>query len=426
MSSPISAQVPRSAQSSSAANGQLPSLTPLRGIAALWVVIYHYTTQCFPDLDVTAHTAFIHKGYLAVDMFFMLSGFVMTHVYCRAFNESVTKHYGSFLMARVARIYPLHLLILILFVVTAVASRWHGATPLEALRHVPLHGPESVSAFFANIFMLQGLNAGALSWNYPSWSISVEFMAYLLFPFALPLIWHASARMKIAIAAVLFGALALLAYITGDSFDQWDGPITLLRCLPEFALGTLLYCAFRAAPEDSLLSRDTFVFGVLATIIVCLHYGVSDFLMAGLFAAFVLAAVLNSGSFSRLANTPALIWLGDISFALYLIHSLVQFIVSELLWHFGIKDHAAVPVGISIACTILMIGVCLVASHLSYFGVEIPCRRYLRDVFAGGKRQPAWRASLRSWPRIVVPENDGSRKLATVTISRLIPPSHRR
>ncbi len=219
MSDPTSDKVTRSAQYSSASKGQLPSLTPLRGIAALWVVIYHYTTQCFPNLDVSAHTAFIHKGYLAVDMFFMLSGFVMTHVYCRAFTESVTKHYGSFLMARIARVYPLHLLVLILFVVTAVASRWHGATPLEALRHVPLHGSESVDAFFANIFMLQGLNAGALSWNYPSWSISVEFMAYLLFPFALPLIGrHRAQRLQQG------GHLALLAE-RGDAFGFERGKI---------------------------------------------------------------------------------------------------------------------------------------------------------------------------------------------------------
>ena len=70
-----------------ASNRQLPSLTPLRGIAALWVVFYHYggTAQYLPNLDITPHSYVISKGYLAVDMFFMLSGLVMTHVYHRLF-----------------------------------------------------------------------------------------------------------------------------------------------------------------------------------------------------------------------------------------------------------------------------------------------------------------------------------------------------
>ena len=224
-----------------------------------------------PNLDVVPHTYLIYKGYLAVDMFFMLSGFVMTHVYHRAFSESVTRHYRSFLFARVARIYPLHLLILVLFVATALASQWTSGATLGSLRNVPLQGSELVSAFVANVFMVQGLDAGKLSWNYPSWSISVEFMAYLLFPFALPAIWRASDKAKVAMALFLVALLALLAFVTKGNFDQWDGPITLLRCLPEFILGTLLYCAFRAVPQGSFLGRDAMVFGVLLLIVFCLH-----------------------------------------------------------------------------------------------------------------------------------------------------------
>ncbi len=329
----------RSAQGRVASTGQLPSLTALRGVAAFWVVIYHYSVQCLPNLDVVPHTYLIHKGYLAVDMFFMLSGFVMTHVYHRAFSESVTRNYRSFLFARVARIYPLHLLILLLFVATAVASQLTAGTPIDSLHNVPLRGSESVSAFVANVFMLQGLDAGQLSWNYPSWSISVEFMAYLLFPFALPAIWRASDKAKIAVALFLFALLGLLAFLTKGNFDQWDGPITLLRCLPEFILGTLLYCAFQAVPRGSFLDRDATAFGVLLMIILCLHAGAPDLLIACLFAVLVLTAVLNSGSFAAAANTPSLIWLGDISYSLYLVHGFIQFLTTKLLGHFGIENH---------------------------------------------------------------------------------------
>jgi peptidoglycan/LPS O-acetylase OafA/YrhL len=264
--------------------GQLPSLTALRGIAALWVVLYHYSVQCFSHLDATPYTYLIHKGYLAVDMFFMLSGFVMAHVYHRSFSESITpRNYWSFMAARIARIYPLHLMILLLFVATAVAWHLTAGSSRSALRDVPLQGPQSVEAFVANVFMLQGLDAGKLSWNYPSWSISVEFVAYLLFPLLLPTIWRASGRTKVIVCLFLFALLVLLANLTQGSFDQWDGPITLLRCLPEFILGTLLYCAYRAAPPNLWLKRDTVAFLMVTMVVLTLHLNAPDLIVTGLF-----------------------------------------------------------------------------------------------------------------------------------------------
>jgi peptidoglycan/LPS O-acetylase OafA/YrhL len=396
-----SAQRPTASQGLSA-NGQLPSLTALRGVAAFWVVLYHYSVQCLPNLDVVPHTYLIHKGYLAVDMFFMLSGFVMTHVYHRAFSESVTRHYRSFLVARIARIYPLHLLILVLFVATAMAARLTSGATLGALRNVPLQGSESVSAFFANVFMVQGLDAGNLSWNYPSWSISVEFMAYLLFPLALPAIWRASGKAKIAMALFFVALLALLAFLTEGNFDQWDGPITLLRCLPEFILGTLLYCAFRAARPGSFLGRDAAVFGILLIIVFGLHAGAPDLLITCLFAGLVLTAVLNTGSFSALANLSPLIWLGDISYSLYLVHGFVQFLTTRLLGHFGIHDHADLSIYSSLVLIVLMIIVSVAVAHLTYFGIEIGCRQYLRDLLGVKPKKQLVPAMVRSsYPTVV-------------------------
>jgi peptidoglycan/LPS O-acetylase OafA/YrhL len=80
--------------------------------------------------------------------------------------------------------------------------------------------------------MLQGLAAGQLSWNYPAWSISVEFIAYLAFPFALPAIVRAPNSAKLVLGAVLFSALVWLAALTKGDLDQWDGPLTLVRCMP--------------------------------------------------------------------------------------------------------------------------------------------------------------------------------------------------
>lgn len=368
-------------------NDQLPSLTALRGVAALWVVVYHYSVQCFPTLDVTDYTHFFHKGYLAVDMFFMLSGFVLTHVYHRKFLGDVDGNYRGFVIARIARIYPLHVLVLILFVATAVAASWSGDFSIRSLEKIPLQGSESVAAFFANIFLVQGLNAGKLSWNYPSWSISVEFMAYLLFPFILPLIWRASASAKWALAILLVGLLGLFAYIAQDNFDQWDGPIALLRCFPEFLIGTLLYCAFRSAPSGIGIERDGSVFGILLVTLALLHFGASDLLVTFLFALLILASVRNAGRFAEWANMRALVWLGDISYSIYLIHSFIQCLAMKLLARFGIYKLADLSPYKSLAFMAPMLVLCLIAAHLSYFCFEVPSRRYVRDIL-GGKPSP--------------------------------------
>jgi Acyltransferase family len=164
--------------------------------------------------------------------------------------------------------------------------------------------------------MLQGLAAGQLSWNYPAWSISVEFIAYLVLPFALPVIGRAPQAARLVLGAVLFAVLALLAAFTQGVLDQWNGPITLVRCMPEFLLGTLLYFAFRDHGQRFWLSSDLSVIAILGATLSCLHVGAPDLLIVSLFAVLVLVAVSDTGAFARLANIGPLIWLGEISYSL--------------------------------------------------------------------------------------------------------------
>ena len=168
---------------------------------------------------------------------------------------------------------------------TAFASHLMTGSLHASLRDIPIRGSQS-EALVANVFMLQGLDAGNLSWNYPAWSISVEFIAYLLFPFALPAIWRAPHNIKITLGVFLFGLLVLLAWITRGNFDQWDGPITLLRCLPEFTVGTLLYCIYRTAPGRPWFARDAVAFALVPIIVVELHVDAPDLVVTCLFAAF--------------------------------------------------------------------------------------------------------------------------------------------
>ena len=378
----------------SGASDQLPSLTPLRGVVALWVVLYHYcgTAQFLPNLDVTPHSYLISKGYLAVDMFFILSGLVMAHVYRRAFSEGVGEHYRGFLVARIAQLYPLHIFILALFVLAATASQLMTGLATGSFESIPLTGPRSWGAILANIFMLQGLAAERLSWNYPAWSISVEFVAYLAFPFALPAIAQAPNRVRLVFATLLFAMLAWLAAMTKGDLDQWNGPITLVRCMPEFLLGTLLYFVFRDYGKRFWLNADFAVLSVLVATLACLHFGAPDLLIVSLFAALVLLAVSNGGAFAKLTNIGPLIWLGEISYSLYLIHGLIQFMASKGLGALGIQHTAALSSGQSLALMMPMLALCIFCASATYTGIEVIWRRQLRALLGVGQKQSSARA----------------------------------
>src|SRR3546814_8342900 len=159
------------------------ALTSLRGIAALLVVCYHFSGGFLPNLDPGRYSDFVPKGYLWVDLFFVLSGFIITHAYGDAFAERA--RWGSiraFLFARMARIYPLHLFVLAAFMGLELV-RWG----LEVLGHARFHeAPFSdathVGAIVTNVMMLlAGGVADSPTWNWHAWSIAAEWFAYLSF-----------------------------------------------------------------------------------------------------------------------------------------------------------------------------------------------------------------------------------------------------
>ena len=363
---------------------QLASLTPLRGIAALWVVLFHFCWH-LPAIHPDRYTGAVYKGYLAVDLFFVLSGFVITHVYKESFARRVTAwRYRDFLKARVARIYPLHIAVLLLFVAAVMAERALAYTRTGAVDPIPLLGEQSIAGLFANIFMLQGLWAQKLSWNDPSWSISLEFLAYLFFPLLFPVLWRTGPVGKTVFGGLLLAILAWVAYRTGDYFNQWNGTFAILRCLPEFLAGSLLYSFYQSGLLASVLASDATLFVIILTLGVLLHVAAPDFSIVVLFPLLILAAVRNNGRFGRWLNSTPFMWLGDISYSLYLLHWFVLFIVLETARLIPRLDLAKLPFGNSLFMMAAMIGVSLGLATLSYRFVEVTGRRWLRRRLEAG------------------------------------------
>jgi peptidoglycan/LPS O-acetylase OafA/YrhL len=371
----------------------LPSLTPLRGIGALWVTVFHFGLR-FPNVHGSDY-GFVREGYLAVDMFFVLSGFVISHVYRDSFaRECTERDYCDFLKARIARIYPLHFIMLMVFL--AAVALENAAISLAGGRigPVPLTGERSVAGLFANLAMLQGLWARGLSWNNPAWSISLEFIAYVLFPLLFTWLWRSRPRGKAIAGLLAFVALVGLAWHTGDNFNQWNGILAILRCLPEFLLGVLVYIIYYEGLLARLLASDLALGLVLAALCALVHGVASDLGIVLLFPWLIVAAVRNEGLLRHLLNAAPLRWLGDVSYSLYLVHWFVLFTLVESAQRLAGLNLRKFPPAASVVTALLLVAVSVALAGVTHRAIEVRGGQWLRRRLAVGRASSRSRSAL--------------------------------
>lgn len=342
--------------------GELRALTSARGIAAWLVVLFHIRTALVGVPD--AVMMILTQGALAVDFFFLLSGFVIWLRYAAELRATRWAAVPGFLRRRVARIWPLHLVMLGFGVTLALALRATGrAAPDFPLAELPLH-----------LFLLQNWGfTEALAWNVPAWSISCELAAYLLFPLlAFAIDWRRwpSALLVAAIVAlslVLTGIFTLRgATRLGENIPQ----LGLARCLIEFSCGTIvgaLWLRWRAAWRTPAMLA-AFAAALLATGHVAGPLPQS-FALPCAFAAALLALALTAGRPGNPLEWAPLHALGTISYATYLCHYPLWFAFKLAL----VEDAQAVGWPL-IGLYLLLV---LAASGALHHLVERPAQRWL-------------------------------------------------
>jgi peptidoglycan/LPS O-acetylase OafA/YrhL len=317
----------------------LTSLTPLRGIAALLVAIFHFEEVGARFLS-SEYSMFIRKGYLMVDLFFILSGFIMLHVYGSTFQKNISrKGFGHFLVARFARIYPLHLFTLLVLVAIFY---------LTGAKADPVNDPAAIPS---HLFLLHsfGLNQ-IFTWNVPSWSISAEWWAYMVFPPLAVLLTRYRKATNLGMA--LFAVLAYLSVVyllprTHLFAPGMPAPLNLdvtydygfLRGLAGFVTGMLTYELFTQAAVRRLFGRNLTGLLVLAGTALLLHLGVNDLLYIPVFAGLVLCLAANSGQVKDTFNNRPLQFLGTISYSVYLTHIFALFWVAAPMLVAGGYDY---------------------------------------------------------------------------------------
>jgi len=289
----------------------LRALTSLRFFAALWVILFHY----WPDLTGSlVRPAFIDKGYLGVDLFFILSGFILCHVY-RAAVEEGRFDYTQFLWNRLARVYPLHLATLV----------GMGVMAFSAMRLGFKVDPNILvwSSLPANLSLTQAWGlAPTASWNHPSWSISAEWFAYLTFPVfalvALRLKNRPGLGLALAMCLVLglnFGFQALTGQRLTEGTISWGA----LRIVPSFAYGCALFGFWAARPaQSSLKALMGALFSGALTIFFIAVESPDSVIVLGLGLTLLFFAQLAQTR-SAILTQGALVYLGEISYSMYMI-----------------------------------------------------------------------------------------------------------
>jgi len=348
----------------SKARPELRSLTSLRGIAAWYVVAFHVRNS-LEGLSPEFRTLF-SKGYLAVDFFFLLSGFVIALTWSDRLQAQGWRAVPDFLKKRVARIWPLHLFMLGCAAILALALAYAG------------HGDPQFpgSALPAHIFLIQAWGfEHTLKWNDPAWSISAEFAAYLLFPAMVAVIdWRRVPSW--GIAAAILAAAALLARVMENRsalfLNQDVAHFGMVRCLVEFSIGTAVWALWerwRAAPGlPALLAALT---GIAALALAPLA-GVPETAAAPTaFAALLLAFALTDGPRNPL-GARWLHYLGMISFATYLSHM--------LLWKLFKLVFVQGNGEIGLATAFAFFALVLLASVALYHLVERPAQRWINKL----------------------------------------------
>ncbi len=367
----------RTPTASSAPKGEIRALTGLRGIAALYVVFFHANGQYrMPDLI----RPFIRHGYMAVDLFFILSGFVMAMTYAGLFENGFSfKSFKQFLLLRLARIYPLFALMTVLtaILIATVLSKTYSFNHLG-------------TALLFN-FTLTHVWGFANSVVPPSWSISTEWAAYLLFPVGVFVGLRLPRRWSVLGLAVSFAVLAIIAYgptwIAQTEMHRRHGPLdivssyalgTTLRCLASFYIGLVAY-RFR----DLIPARGAGVFFLAIIALLCIKG--TDLLLIPAFALLIMSLSTDEGWLARVLQTRVIYWLGVISYALYLIHDLVLRIVFRAIpaagFHYPMLTALIASIVISLAL-----------ATLSHYGYERPSRKIFRNLVGRWFESPAPKA----------------------------------
>lgn len=365
----------------------LGNVTALRGIAALLVVFFHLNARLGHWIAQKLGPA-IFDFYLLVDLFFVLSGFVMCHVYTTTFETRITwPSIQAFMYARFARIYPAHLACLLALLVLVGATKLGGYWPLM---HASANEIYSAWSFAMNVLMLQAMHTTTfVSWNGPSWSLSAEWWTYLLFPFLLrPLGWGRGRGRIVVLVLAAIGVIVgfyVLEHVVATQ-PREDLHLTyelgFPRCVLGFFGGMVTYQVYRLGFFRRIFGSGLSGLVISALWLFACHSRVDAWLLVLFFPPIVLVSAYGSRRMNAFLGMAPLQRLGDWSLGIYLWHGVVIELLHVWVVIHPRADGGALPfpptdAGKTLGC-IAVCAITIVLGWVSFRFLETPARRMAR------------------------------------------------
>lgn len=345
---------------------KLNQLAGLRGICAWWVVIYH-SLNLMGDSLPRPVTGFLVHGYLAVDLFFLLSGFVIFLGYhvslSRDFPQSIRKFYWH----RFTRIYPLHFVMLGAYLALFIAFYFFSSSGSP---------PNSYtwSTFFQSMFLVHMWVGSDLTWNVPSWSISSEWFVYLFFPFMAYGLRKIRGGIGLHVFTLL--AIALLLHLIYSlsgvvSLGAEIPRMALIRTMLEFLMGVLVASLYVNHKSFLEKYRHTFLAGVLVLCVCYIATAIPDHVLIPVAFALLIAYLSTTSSWiTRFLSSPTLVYLGEISYSTYMVHYLVYDLLKALFVS-DLQQVNQLYVWLSFLVVLLL-------SMLLHHAVDMPSQKFFR------------------------------------------------
>jgi peptidoglycan/LPS O-acetylase OafA/YrhL len=349
---------------------QIRPLAGLQFIALAWVVLNQFRFHL--GLHAGDRFGVVFKGYLGAELFFVLAGFAICHLYTRR-TEAGAFNYRSFLWERLIGFYPLH-------IVTIAVMGLLGL--LASVSHVQFQpGTFDPGALVANLLLVHAWGIlPTVSWNFPSWLVSAQWFGLLIFP---AVAWVAMKGWSRAVLAVLtpvilFSALFIEAGVKGVLFTDMTAQVGALQVIPAFLMGAGLY---RLGQERSLPRGWGAILAAAAGvwIVVAASLRLTDLVIWPAFGAVVFGLAETARTSRPALSSPAWLYLGQISYAMYLVYLPV-----DIVYFHGLERLVGTPSGA--AAWMVWAGVfpvIMVAAVLAHHLIAQPAQVWLakRDPF---------------------------------------------
>lgn len=309
------------------------------------------------------------EGFVGVNFFFILSGFIIAYSYQEKLLTNQTS-LREFWVARIARIYPLHLLTLL---ISVIIGGYAAAGYSDWINH-----------FVANSLLIQSFMPSMdyyFSFNSPSWSLGCEQLFYILFPFLV--LWLIKGKRLLYAACLLIFSMPLAMYLTQDTDIKAIWYVNPLTRLPDFLIGMLLFHLFDKYKKTEWLYNRASLYEALAILLFLLfyipageyvpkvyryscYYWLPICLLLYIFAH-------QRGIISTILSNKYLVIGGEISFSFYLIHLFIieGYVKIAKSWLPDIPYQLAIPV-----IFIIITGVSL----LSYYYFEKPANQFVKNL----------------------------------------------